>query len=156
MVDKLIAPAHTCARFIIRAVFVCSLFCLLSGYVAAQTKPTDGSTPAALTAGAPAGAYGLDNLDNINLYNGSLNFSLPLLHIGGRGGAAHTITLPIEQHWMVEQYGDFDQGNVWNSAVPEREEEIKPGYGPGVMARRFSGKDPVPCPTPTGSNVEWD
>src|SRR6185503_21162263 len=71
--------------------------------VAQTTKPTDGATPLGLQAGAPAGAYSLSGFDNVNLYNGNLSFALPLLSIGGRGGASHTIVLPIERKWMVEK-----------------------------------------------------
>ena len=58
---------------------------------------TDGSTPSALTPGAPAGSYGLSGFENVNLYNGNLNFALPLVHIGGRGGVDCTMMLTIEQ-----------------------------------------------------------
>jgi YD repeat-containing protein len=117
------------------------------------SKPTDGSTPLGLQAGAPAGSYSLSGFDNVNLYNGSLNFGLPLLSIGGRGGASHTIMLPIERHWMVEktQLGE----DTWISYIDGREEEIKPGYGPGVMAARYSSMGIVhACPTPTPNNDE--
>lgn len=66
---------------------------------AQTTNATDGSTPAGLKPGAPAGSYGLSGFDNVNLYNGNMNFRLPLVSIGGRGGAGYTVTLPIEQHW---------------------------------------------------------
>src|SRR5215213_6715312 len=62
---------------------------------------TDGSTPLALKPGAPAGSYALSELDNINPYNGSLNFRLPLMSIAGRGGAGYTMTLPLEQKWRI-------------------------------------------------------
>lgn len=114
---------------------------------AQTTKPTDGATPLALQAGAPAGSYSLSGFDNVNLYNGSLSFALPLLSIGGRGGASHTIMLPIERKWMVEKtvIGEY----TWHIPIDQRPEEIKPGYGPGVMAWRFGGSlGAMPCPTP--------
>ena len=114
----------------------------------AQSKPTDGGTPLGLQAGAPAGSYGLGGGDNVNLYNGALNYTLPLLSIGGRGGAGHSIVLPFERHFMVEKYVDSG-GGIWTYPVDGREEEIKPGYGPGVMAIRYGGGGPVACPTPT-------
>src|SRR4051794_36700827 len=82
---------------------VCSVWLVL---IAFQAMPvcadtTSGSTPLALQPGAPAGSYALSELDNINPYNGSLNFRLPLLHIGGRGTAGYTMTLPIEQKWVI-------------------------------------------------------
>jgi len=123
---------------------------LISGWsVEAQTsKPTDGSTPLALQAGRPSGSFSLSGFDNINPYNGSLNFSLPLLSIVGRGGASHTIMLPIERHFMVERYVD-PWGGIWLSPIDGREEEIKPNYGPGVMAIRYGGRPATACPTPT-------
>ena len=85
-----------------------------SGPVRADS--TTGSTPLALKPGAPAGSYALSELDNINPYNGSLNFRLPLLHIGGRGTAGYMMTLPIEQKWLIHttpiyQYVYDDGGN---------------------------------------------
>jgi len=92
-----------------------------------------------LKPGTPAGSYSLSGFDDINLYNGNLNFRLPLLSIGGRGSAAHTIMLPIEQQWQVEtvkvQVDDYWQtfyypSNDWW--------EIKgPGYGAGAMHARY-------------------
>lgn len=63
--------------------------------VVTRADSTDGSTPLALQPGAPAGSYALSDLDNINPYNGSLNFRLPLLSISGRGTAGFTMTLPL-------------------------------------------------------------
>ena len=112
---------------------------LISQANAQSTYPTDGSTPMGLKPGAPAGSYSLSGFDNINLFNGNLNFRLPLIGIGGRGGAAHSIMLPIEKKWQVESYtiqGDdysethyYPDGDWW--------EVNGPGYGPGVMHVRY-------------------
>ena len=75
------------------------LLALLSFGVSAQTSNTDGATPAGLSPGAPAGSYSLTGFENVNLYNGNLNVSLPLLSVGGRGSAGYTVTLSIEQKW---------------------------------------------------------
>jgi RHS repeat-associated protein len=114
---------------------IASLFFLLTTGVNAQTTgATDGTTPLALAPGAPAGSYALSEFDSINLYNGSLNFRLPLLHIGGRGDAQYTMTLPIEQHWTVrhrvneQEELHYPEFNWWNL--------LKPGYGPGVLVGR--------------------
>jgi RHS repeat-associated protein len=63
---------------------------------------TDGTTPSALTPGAPAGSYALSGLDDVSLYNGNLHFGLPLASVGGRGGVQVPISLFIEKHWRVE------------------------------------------------------
>lgn len=64
---------------------------------------TDGSTPLGLTPGMPAGSYALSDFDSVNLYNGGLGFRLPLLGIDGRGGAGYTMTLRLEQKWVVDK-----------------------------------------------------
>jgi len=51
----------------------------------------NGTTPSGLTPGAPAGSLRLKRLRKRHLYNGNLNFHLPLLPVGGRGGAGYAI-----------------------------------------------------------------
>jgi len=138
---------------------------LLSAFHALPVRAdsTDGTTPLALKPGAPAGSYQLSELDKINPYNGSLNFGLPLLSIGGRGTAGYTMTLPIEQKWRIHVqplyfyvYNDggtdplpepqvsriyFPTANWWSG--------IKPGYGPGVMQGRVAQLDAQVCPDST-------
>ena len=100
--------------------------------------PTDGTTPMGVKPGSPAGSYALSGFDNVNLYNGNLNFRLPLVSIGGRGSAGHTIMLPIEQHWQVEtvrvQMDDYWQTFYYPSN--DWWELQGPGYGAGVMHAR--------------------
>lgn len=124
---------------------VTTLLLLFISSVRAQTTSiTDGSTPSALTPGAPAGTYNLSGFENVNLFNGNLNFALPLVHIGGRGSADLTMMLTIEQHWRIrkpkplancELTGTCDLRlpwpNVWAS--------MNPDYGPGVLQGRKPG-----------------
>ena len=145
----------------------------ISLFIAFQALPvkadsTDGSTPLALQPGAPAGSYALSELDHINPFNGSLNFSLPLLSIGGRGTAGYTMTLPIEQKWRVNvtpiQLLVFDDGG--NGPLPNPHTTylyfptanwwsgIKPGYGPGVLQGRVAQFDAQVCPDSTMRAVE--
>jgi RHS repeat-associated protein len=77
---------------------------------------TDGSTPLAVSPGAPLGAYSLSDFDSVNLYNGSLNFRLPLVKIGGRGGAGYTMVMRIEHKWLVHKE---QQLGVANRYVPD-------------------------------------
>src|SRR2546430_1874740 len=68
-----------------------SMFALVGLSAAyAQSPPanktaTAGWTPLAQQPGAPAGSYALSGFDNVNLFNGNLNFRLPLMHVGDRG-----------------------------------------------------------------------
>ncbi|MCI0662838.1 MAG: hypothetical protein L0220_17355, partial [Acidobacteria bacterium] len=68
-----------------------------------QTRSNyDGQTPSGLAPGSPAGSYALSGFDTINLYNGKLNFRLPLITIGGRGSAGFTKYLTIEKNWDLK------------------------------------------------------
>jgi hypothetical protein len=141
-------------RFSLIACFLLALVLCQSANAQNPGKPTDGGTPLSLQAGSPAGAYSLGGFDTINLYNGALNFSLPLLNIGGRGGASHTMMLHLQRQWMVEKYVD-SQDNIWNYPVDGREEQILPGYGPGTMAIRRRGDGVIPCEW-HNPNTEYD
>jgi YD repeat-containing protein len=44
----------------------------------------------------------------VNLYNGSLNFRLPIYQIAGRGGAGFAITLQVQKKWTVQRH--FEPG----------------------------------------------
>ena len=97
-----------------------------------------GSTSASQAPGAPAGSYALSGFENVNLYNGNLNFHLPLLSVDGRGESGYTITLPIEAKWVAEGqigFGGFTPSFNWWTG-------IKPGYSPGILQGRQIGE---PC-----------
>ncbi len=108
------------------------LVAIASASAQSSRSATDGTTPQALAPGTPAGSYALSGFDNINPYNGSLNFHLPLLQVGGRGAAGYTMMLPIEQHWRVNHNDEFGihtpNPNWWSG--------LRPGYGPGVLQGR--------------------
>ena len=53
--------------------------------VSAQNA-VDSTTPPGQAPGAPAGSYSLSGFEKVNLFNGHLNFQLPLLQVSGRGG----------------------------------------------------------------------
>ena len=110
---------------------------LVTNAVAQSSSPLSGSTPSGLTPGAPAGSYSLSGFDNVNLFNGNLNFRLPLLTVSGRGGASVPIVLPIEKHWHVESFGEGptmlrDATDGWWSGVMR-------DYGPGLLLGRTGG-----------------
>lgn len=114
------------------------LLSLLVGGARAQssTSATDGSTPLGLTPGAPAGSYALGGFDNINPYNGNLNFAMPLLQVGGRGQVQHVIPLMIEHHWRTLKTPTplpayTPEYNMWSGP--------RPGYGPGILSSRMVG-----------------
>ncbi len=154
-------PPTTSTHNLIAKSFLFCLVLLLIAFHAITTRAdtTDGSTPLALQPGTPAGSYALSNFDNVNPYNGALNFGLPLLNIGGRGTAGYTMTLPIEQKWRINVfeinlivYADgggpplpepqtirhyFPSANWWSG--------LKPGYGPGVMHGRVAQFDAQVC-----------
>jgi len=122
-------------RILLLIVAVMAPLIVMGSTAHAQTGPTDGMTPSGLSPGAAAGSYGLSGFDNVNLYNGNLDVALPLLGIGGRGGAQTQMTLKLETtHWIIER--DNSDGFEYYYPNPNSWEGIKPGYGPGVLQAR--------------------
>ena len=89
-----------------RTLSITAFFCLMVSFAVAvrAASATDGATPLALQPGTPAGSFALSGFDNVNPYNGAMNFHLTLLNMLGRGGAGYTMTLPIEQKWRVDSH----------------------------------------------------
>jgi RHS repeat-associated protein len=66
---------------------------------------TGGAAPPNNAAGRPAGSHQLSGFDNVNLFNRNLNFSLPLVQIGGRGVQV-PVTLSIDStKWKLGRDG---------------------------------------------------
>jgi YD repeat-containing protein len=120
---------------------------LLALTVTAQTSATDGHTPSGLARGT-AGSFALSGFDNVNPYNGGLNFRLPLLQVGGRGTASYNMQLPIEQKWRVNYFSDFNPqtGQTTEFLDPEPGWWTgAPAYSPGALVGRKAGYDSVQC-----------
>jgi RHS repeat-associated protein len=109
----------------------------------AQTSVTDGSTPLALSPGAPAGSYALSGFENVNLYNGNLNFHLPLLGVGGRGSAGYAMTLALDlKSWRVNHTEKvMPNGDELQFYSPTQKDWVgtSPGYGAGLLVGRGTG-----------------
>jgi RHS repeat-associated protein len=131
---------------LMRHLSVVLLVLLVSFSTISASTPTDGSTPLGLAPGPVAGSYALSGFDNINPYNGRLNFSLPLMRVGGRGEASYTMSLTLDRIWQVDsgEIGGFMFYNVsanwWTGS--------KPGYGPGVLQMRHGGDGFFQCGWP--------
>ncbi|HEY6329562.1 MAG TPA: hypothetical protein VI756_09495, partial [Blastocatellia bacterium] len=117
---------------------------------------TAASTPLGMAPGAPAGSFALSGFDNVNLYNGNLNISLPLLHIGGRGTIGYTMTLALNtKRWQIHQVScpfptnpDCPPSGIYLSPNDLPYESVLPGYSPGLLVARVSGN--FCSPTATG------
>src|SRR6185503_11331434 len=90
-----------------RTLGVAVVLVALCGVTAAQDS--SGALPLGQAPGAPAGSYSIGDFDSINFFNGHLNFNLPLITAGGRGGAQHTVPFIYEQKWIMEHYYDSAQ-----------------------------------------------
>ncbi len=134
------------------------IICAAGAPTLAQTSTTysstDGKTPAGMQTGSPSGSYALSGFDNVNPFNGSLSFQLPLLRIGGRGSAGYTMTLPIERKWRVEHTivdpnlycESCDLNPVTHTYMPtDQPWGTSPGYGAGILQGRRSGWEPMSC-----------
>src|SRR5438270_11129848 len=141
MRDNLIAAKSSFTGAAIRLTACVMLLVLLASSASAQ-KATDGSTPSGLAPGSPAGSYPLSDLDAVNLYNGSLNFHLPLLKVGGRGSAGYPISLNLEQKWTVNQQQNPGQPTIyWAEPTWWNEDGIVRPYAMGRMHIRRGKSD---------------
>ncbi len=120
---------------------VCLILLQLAGRVSAQTSmPLNHPGTAA---GAPAGAYALTGFENVNLFNGRLNFNLPLVRVGGRGEAGYTIKLNVEAAWHVNR---IYQPDTFFDNPEDYDWGANSGYSPGIMiAQAFTSYYQLPC-----------
>jgi RHS repeat-associated protein len=144
-----------------RSIQFCSLIILLLGWPISEIRaqnpditPFTGSTPRGLEPGAPAGSFPLSGFEQVNLFNGSLHFNLPLLKVGGRG-TYHTIARSIEQHWYAVRRLDTCESEVCGGepkfyAADYYDDwwtDIKWSYGmPSVIFRAVGVPGPAWCP----------
>jgi RHS repeat-associated protein len=118
------------------------LFLITSSSFAQTTSANGGSTPSGLTRGNPTGTYSLSGFESINLFNGNLNASLPLLQVGGRGSTHTALTLGLNSKgWRVEH----DTSALVNTPEPNLWKGLAPGYGPGVLQGRYGGLQTRRC-----------
>jgi len=144
------------SRFKILALVVASFTAAASGQTASSTFPTDSFTPSSLATGSPLGSYSLSDIENVNLFNGNLNVTFPLLRIGGRGNAGYTMSLPIEDRWRIQD-AYYPSGN-WGGGPPPPQAWAHhyfpyfgwwtegAGFGPGIMRSRRSSTFGGQCP----------
>ena len=85
---------------------------LLTISIVGQTS-FQGMTPSGLAPGSPSGSYQLSDFESINVYNGNLNFGLPLTQIGGRGAAGYALSLgqlgfKFSYRKTIDQDGNYE------------------------------------------------
>lgn len=141
----------SCSVLPVRYIFAATLSLLLLAGVASGQSETNGATPLGLSPGAPAGSYALSGFDNVNLFNGHMNFRLPLLSVNGRGTAGYQMTLPVEQTWTIFRQKNEITGVVTYHPEPNWWTSYKPGYGLGVIQGRKGGTGSLFC----GQNSPW-
>lgn len=113
--------------------------------ITAQTKDPNNSPNSSTSSGGALfgsedkqGMYG-----DVSLYDGSLNFNLPLLTVGGRGSVSFSPTLKIRGEWGVEtEIDDYSQPPDYyyhptykgtNDPDFNNYFSLVVGYGPGVL-----------------------
>lgn len=135
------------SRAIKRHLVILGLVLFLGSQASAQMSH-DGTMPKGSEPGAPAGSYSLSGFENVNLYSGNLNFSLPLLKIGGRGGAQSSINLTIDSaRWNVNFDTTSEASTTFNWSTPQHI------YTDFSTQTHCSGEGSEQCSTYTSSNV---
>jgi hypothetical protein len=147
MIRKARAAAPKCKNFITTFPLLGILLLTLATSSVRAQSPTDNGTPLGLAPGSPEGSYALSGFENVNLYNGGLSFSFPLLQIGGRGKAGYTVQAPIDMRWMVTKNEWYDENNnIITSLSPSPGAGVPVrNYGPGSVSVRYSQWSPETC-----------
>ena len=140
-------------RVVICSTMVVLLLATVTLNVNAQsTSVTDGTTPSALQPGAPNGSYSLSGFDNVNLFNGNLNFRVPLAAIGGRGEVSTSIMMPLERKWrVIDIHLPQPDGSVNHLYMPATSlwKTLPVLYNPGGVEGRQAGSEIMTCPDNT-------
>ena len=130
--------------------------CLLSiAGVSLEAQYQGGPVPPAIATGSPApSSYALSGFDKINYFNGSVNIDIPIATIGGRGTASHTLIVPIQQQWILNNTGPTIV------AEPVTGSYFGYDYTLGFMTIGSSGQVPPTggCPSQfgtSGSMLSW-
>jgi RHS repeat-associated protein len=76
-------------------------FIFIALFLSSSNQTFGQTTSSSVKGGKAAGTYTLDNFDNINLFNGNLNFNLPLITLNGRGEAGAAVSLTLETRWKL-------------------------------------------------------
>jgi RHS repeat-associated protein len=125
-------------------IFICFVFLASTSINSQTTDPTDATTPLALSPGSPAGSYALSDFENVNPYNGNLNFHLPLISLAGRGVATSSILRIDSKSWRVKHVATTDANGFPVDVYTPVANPWTPGagYGAGKMIGRRSGLYP--------------
>ena len=119
---------------------------LLCTSVRAQNPGDMNSTVApALVGGNPAASRSESGVEHINLYNGNLNITVPLVNIDGRGNAGYSMLVPVQRRWNVETNQNQQPSPYsWNDAFSQLDFSSTP-YSPGSLVIRRSGSSNQRC-----------
>jgi hypothetical protein len=111
----------------------------------------DGLVAPGIAAGNPASSYALTGIDHVNMYNGNLNISIPLLQIGGRGTAGYTVTYSVDTQWTVQK----QYNNGYASFVPVYGSSAPFPFSPGALIMRRASAQPNSCLNNTNPNNQF-
>ncbi|HET6976395.1 MAG TPA: RHS repeat-associated core domain-containing protein [Pyrinomonadaceae bacterium] len=114
-------------RQVITSLFiVIILFLFFGAEISGQVAGPNATEP-----GAPLGSYRLNDLENLNYFNGRFHFGLPLLNVGGRGSVRQSVNLTIDPQFPAEGIGCRGCPGYFPLWAARNEYEV--GFGPGVM-----------------------
>jgi YD repeat-containing protein len=152
---------------LLNSVLATLLVAISSAIVVKAQGSTDGTTPLGLSPGSPTGSYALNDFDNVNLYNGSLNFRLPIYQVAGRGGAAYAVTLQVQKKWTVYRHFEpgvgyfyYADGNWWSEngvgwILDAGRVDVRTGYREQPTGFPVEGLTRVTFTAPDGTEYEF-
>lgn len=116
-----------------------------------HTKITDNGVPPSIALSPTSGNPKIGDYGAIGTFNGRLNYTIPLLNVGGRGEAFYSIPLNINRLWIFDYtvfYALDENGNdtvpIGQQAFPWLLDNTLPKYMPGKLAYNVNFPS-LPC-----------
>ena len=99
----------------------------------------------AIQGGNPSSSYSFGSVSHVNLYNGKLNVTIPLVRIGGRGSAGYNMVLPVEQIWAIRVF-EINGDPSYNPTASQGGKSVTVFlYSPGSLVFTYSAAHPRAC-----------
>lgn len=112
-----------------------------------------GTAPPNASQGSPAGAFKLSGLENVSPFSGNMNFTLPLLQLGGRGDARVPVNLSIDSvRWEMKREGG---GNTNSNGQTAQQAGNYPGIVITVIETNTTNVTSYNCREDSCTNYQY-
>lgn len=112
-----------------------------------RASPAHGSAPGGVQAGSPVGSFPLADFESVNLYNGVLSLTVPVVSLAGRAGNGVKIPVKVDPlPWIVERgCMTLPNGSQICDYFPRKSWEPDASYKIGMVGGQWGGWGRTRC-----------